>query len=166
MTHYIRLVFIGLLILAIGHWVGLGTKPDIDKIPGCDASLQSCLDQNQSTGTNTGTGTKTATSLQVIGAAKDSTQGQPITTPALIHINAKGITADRSVGRITGVNMYMGQFDVTFKRNNGQWQGITSLPNCVNSHPMVWVIELLVADKKATELTPTNSHFLFSSHQN
>jgi hypothetical protein len=160
MTHYIRLAFIGLLILAIGLWVGLSTKPDIDKIPGCDASLQWCLGQDHSTGT------KTATSLQVIGAAKDSTQVQRVTTSALIHINAKGITAERLVGRITGVNMYMGQFDVTFKYNNGQWQGITSLPSCVNSHPTVWIIELLVADRKATELTPTNSHFLFSSHQN
>ena len=172
MTHYIRLTFIGLLILAIGLWVGLSTTLDIDKIQGCDASLQWCLDQDQSTGTNTGTGTKTdtgtktTTSLQVIGAAKGSTQGQPITTPALIHINAKGITAERLVGRISGVNMYMGQFDVTFKRDNGQWQGITSLPGCVDSYPMVWKIELLVADKKATELTLTNSHFLFSSYQN
>jgi hypothetical protein len=108
----------------------------------------------------------TGTGLQVISAANGSTIGQAIITPALIHINAKGITADRLIGRISGVNMYMGQFDVTFERRNDQWQGLTSLPNCVDNHPMVWKIELLVADKKASELTPTNNHFLFSSKQN
>jgi hypothetical protein len=158
MTHNIRLAFIGLLILAIGLWVGLNAKPDIDKIPGCDASLQWCLSPSASIDTGTG--------LQVISAANGSTIGQAIITPALIHINAKGITADRLIGRISGVNMYMGQFDVTFERRNDQWQGLTSLPNCVDNHPMVWKIELLVADKKASELTPTNNHFLFSSKQN
>ena len=157
MTHYIRLAFIGLLILAIGLWVGLNTKPNLDEIPGCDASFQWCLSQDQST------------QLQVIGAAQGSILGQPIVTPALIHINAKGITSDRLVGRISGVNMYMGQFDVAFKRHNGQWQGLTSLPSCINNHPMVWKVELLVAANQTSnntvELTPTNMHFLFSSHQ-
>jgi len=156
MPHYLRFPFIGLLILAIGIWVGISTKQNLDEIPGCNASLEWCSIQDQNTDTR----------LQVIGAAKGSIQGQPISTPALIHINAKGITADRLVGRISGVNMYMGQFDVTFNYSNGQWQGLTSLPGCVDNHPMVWKIELLVADKKAAELIPANLHFLFSSHQN
>ena len=157
MSHYMRLGFIGLLMLAIGLWVGVSSKPNLDEITGCDASLQWCLSQDQST------------QLQVIGAAQGSMLGQPIVTPALIHINAKGITADRLVGRITGVNMYMGQFDVAFKPNNGQWQGLTSLPSCIDTHPMVWKVELFVAANptlnNTVELTPTNIHFLFSSHQ-
>lgn len=153
MTHSIRFAFIGLLVLIVGLWVGLSAKPNIDKIPGCDASLTWCLNSDQTL------------SLQVIGAAKGSIQGQPIATPALIHINLKGVDEEPLkttplVGRISGVNMYMGQFDVVFKRQQNQWQGLTSLPSCVDQHPMVWKIELLKTGK------PTGTHFLFSSHQN
>jgi len=140
-----RLVVIGLLVLSIGLWLGLSRQPTQAMATACDASLNWC------------SGADEQLQLHVTKSTKELSSN---TGPGLIEIDLVGAATTPLSGRISGESMYMGQFNVNFKRNQqGQLQAITSLPNCVENQPMIWRLDI----SQGETATHQNQTFFFSS---
>ncbi|MCS5559909.1 MAG: hypothetical protein NZ738_10960 [Oceanospirillaceae bacterium] len=140
-----RLVIIGLLVLSLGLWVGLGRQPTQTPDTDCDASLNWC------------SGADEQLQMHVTKSTKELSSN---TGPDLIEIALVGVSATELSGRISGENMYMGQFNVNFKRNQqGQLQAITNLPNCVESQAMIWRLDINHGETASHQ----NQTFFFSS---
>lgn len=96
----------------------------------CDASQQWCGSVNGN---------------QAINMRVTSSLGNNIITPANIKLAVTGAKSAADMqARITGVNMYMGQFDLDFERQSDQsWQANTPLPSCNTDAGMIWQVSLL-----------------------
>ena len=124
-----RLLLIAFMAAFIGLMVGLewqkSQQGDV-----CDASHQWC--ESDVSGN--------ATRMQVIS----DTEGDRIITPTPIRIRFDGLEqADKVKVRLSGHNMYMGQFDIDLQRQSELWQASTPLPNCIPEHEMIWRIDFL-----------------------
>jgi hypothetical protein len=140
-----RAVVIGLLVLSIGVWLGLSRQPIQALANACDASLTWCNGADEE--------------LQ-LHVTKSSQQSLNHTEIELIEIDLVGAAGIQLSGRISGETMYMGQFNVNFKRiQQGQLQAITSLPNCVESQTMIWRLDI----NQGETSTHQNQTFFFSS---
>ena len=149
---FIHLVIIGGLTLGIGLWLGMINQDDTAMpINNCDANATWCNNQ------------QSAFNLMVVPA----NTAKATNNPQLIHINVAGATLNSNeplIGRISGGNMYMGQFDVFFKPNEtGQLQALTSLPSCAETQPMVWKISLIRKSDTAAATADVLDTFFFSS---
>ena len=126
----LRLVIIAIMAAFIGLMVGLEwqrkQRGDV-----CDASHQWC--ESDVSGN--------ASSMQITSPQEDI-----IITPTPINISFTGLAdkGDLQV-RLSGHNMYMGQFDITLQKqaDENRWQASTPLPNCIPDHDMIWRIDFL-----------------------
>ena len=136
---------IGLLVLSIGLWVGLRQQSTQSMTIACDASLNWC------------SGADEHLQLHVTKRTKELSSNTGL---ELIEIDLKGATGAPLSGQISGESMYMGQFNVNFKRNQqGQLQAVTSLPSCVESQTMIWRLDI----SHGETATHQNQTFFFSS---
>jgi hypothetical protein len=124
-----RLILLAFIAAFIGLMVGLewqkSKQGDV-----CDASHQWCQEDISGTSTR----------MQVIS----DTEGDRIITPTPIRIRFDGLDqADNIRVRLSGHNMYMGQFDINLERQGELWQASTPLPNCIPDHEMIWRIDFL-----------------------
>lgn len=71
-------------------------------------------------------------------------EGDTVITPTPITIEFKGLAEAESLRvRMSGYNMYMGQFDIDLQRQGDSWQANTPLPSCTPDHDMIWRIKFL-----------------------
>ncbi len=128
----LRLALIAIMAAFIGLMVGLEwekrQRGDV-----CDASHQWCSSEISGT----------TTTMQVT-----SPQEGQVITPTPIQINFSGLpNADTLTVRLSGHNMYMGQFDINLNKltdnEDSNWRASTPLPNCIPDHDMIWRIDFL-----------------------
>ncbi len=128
-----RLILLAFMAAFIGLMVGLEwQKSQQDGV--CNASHQWC--ESEVSGESS--------RMQVIS----DTQGDRIITPTPIRIQFDGLADAQNVKvRLSGHNMYMGQFDITLLPQDNLWQARTPLPNCIPDHEMIWRIDFLPPHK-------------------
>ena len=119
--------FMGFIVAQQWHQSSISTPPEQAL---CDASQQWCGSVNGN---------------QAINMRVTSSLGNNIITPANIKLAVTGAKSAADMqARITGVNMYMGQFDLDFERQSDQsWQANTPLPSCNTDAGMIWQVSLL-----------------------
>lgn len=128
----LRLAIIAVMAAFIGLMVGLEWEKR-QRGGVCDASHQWC--ETEVSGFST--------AMQIT-----SPQAGQVITPTPIQINFSGLPdADKLTVRLSGHNMYMGQFDINLTKQAASedinWQANTPLPNCIPDHDMIWRIDLL-----------------------
>ena len=138
----LRLAIIAVMATFIGLMVGLEWEKR-QRGDACDASHQWCH----------GDVSGNSTAMQI-----SSPQEGQVITPTPIQINFSGLPdADKLSVRLSGHNMYMGQFDISLTKQSGDennWQAETLLPNCIPDHDMIWRIDFL---------SPYEGSFYFTS---
>ncbi|HCH24290.1 MAG TPA: hypothetical protein DE179_08340 [Oceanospirillaceae bacterium] len=142
----LRLAIIAVMAAFIGLMLGLEWDKRQQGDGVCDASHQWC---NSDVSGN-------STAMRI-----SSPHDGQIITPTPIQINFSGLPdANQLSVRLSGHNMYMGQFDIHLTRQTGDnhsWQAATPLPNCIPNHDMIWRLDFL---------PPYEGSFYFTSTEN
>ena len=135
---FLRLSLIAAITAFIGLMVGLQwQKSQVQDKPQDDSQNQEVCDANNQWCKQNISGHQTTLRIS-------TPQGGDIITPTPITIELKGLPETNNLRvRMSGHNMYMGQFDITLQRQADGWQASTPLPNCIPDHDMIWQIDFL-----------------------